>query len=210
MNYEIFYEPVAHIIVDDVFDDNEYNELFNSIQKVENDMTPGTLTETKYFTQQQSKIYNSFIKRNFNFWPTEHNDEDSNKIVSIVKNKIFSLAMRKVYVSVKDSMFQYFHFANRGSILVSKYTQGSFYDWHYDLSGSITSNMLLSKDNVIGGNFLLKNVHGKIKEVKFKNNRCILFPALCSHKVTEVINDCNRYSIQCFSSINLENGVKDE
>jgi hypothetical protein len=204
MKYEIFYDPVAHIVIDNFFNDEEYSLLFDSIEKVEEKMHLGTFQQISYLNGKQKQIKDLFLKNNFNLWPDENSSIEESIILNLVKNKIFSVEMKKIYVSVQDSTFQYFHFANVGSILLSKYKKGGFYDWHYDTSASVTGNILLSKDDVIGGNFLMKSVHGKVKEVKFKTNRCLLFPALCVHKVTEVKNECNRYSIQCFSSINLE------
>lgn len=209
MNYEIFYDPIAHVVIDNFFDQTEYDILFDCIQKIEEHMSAGSVINYNV-TGNFIKSTKNIIKRNFNFWPHLNSDEASTMIEKIIQEKLWSEEMRRVYVSVKDSNFQYFHFANQSTILVSKYTKNSYYDWHFDTCATVTPNMMISKDEVIGGNFIMKNIFGEIKEVQYKNNRCVLFPSLCSHKVTEVENDCSRYSIQYFSSTNLENGVRDE
>lgn len=194
MKYEYFYEPISHLIVEDFFTEEEYDSLFDLIKKIEPHMKLG-----KYSTDKDLYV-NSNIKQNLNFWPYFHREiRESNLIGNLIESKMWSKKMREIYHESIDSTFQYYHKTNNANILISKYVKGNFYNWHQDLIKSITGNIWLSKDYVEGGNLILKSVHGKEKEIKYKNNTCIFFPSECDHKVTEIINDCERFSIQYFA-----------
>lgn len=195
MKYEYFYDPVSHLIIEDFFTEEEYDSLFDLIKKIESYMIPGKSAKGN------DKRVNLNQKKNLNFWPYQNREiYESNIIGRLIESKMWSQQMRGIYHKSIDSNFQYYHKTNDASILISKYVKGDFYNWHSDLIKSITGNIWLSKDYVEGGNLILKSVHGKEKEIKYKDNTCIFFPSECDHMVTEITNDCERFSIQYFAS----------
>lgn len=158
-------------------------------------MTPG-----KFYKNEEDNIIRD-IKNNLNFFPYAHTDlPESNLIIDMIERKVWSQEMRKIYHEVKDSMFSFFHYSNESNIMLSRYEKGSHYDWHRDLMRSLTLNIWLSDDDVIGGNFEIQNVLGNTKTINYGDNMMIAFPSECQHRVTKIENDCIRYSIQYFST----------
>ena len=205
MNIEIYYDPIAHIVISDFFTKYEYETLYSLIEKIESEMDPGVT----YSKDKKSITLNEKVKKNKTFWPYNRMDLiESSAICFIIEKKMWTDEMRSLYKNVKDSAFNYYHNTNKSSITISKYTKNDFYKEHYDRLRSISGNILMSKDIVEGGNFILKNVHGEIKQINHKNNTCLLFPSECLHYVTPIENDCKRFSIQYFSEIDYAASIK--
>ena len=197
MNIEIYYDPIAHVVISDFFTEDEYETLYSLIEKIEPEMDEGTLIFNNEY------ILDEKIKKNKMFWPYDRMDLIESGIIStIIEKKMWTDEMRSLYKNVKDSTFNYYSNTNKSEIMISKYTKNDFYNEHPDRLRSITGNIWISKDVVEGGNFILKNVHGEIKQIDYKNNTCLLFPSECLHGVTPIENDCKRFSIQYFSDIN--------
>jgi len=194
MRYENFYDPIAHLVIDDFFTEDEYNEIFNLMNSLKEFMAIGV-----YMANDKEKL-NIIGKYNFNIflnaWP---DNVACQRIKEIIETKFWSYELRKTYLTNKDSMFQYHHYSNSTEIMVSKYPKNGHYDWHKDINRSLTGNIMISNDTVEGGNFYLKSNSGQIKEIEFKTNRVIFFPAECQHMVSPVTNDTERFSIQYFA-----------
>ena len=198
MQYEYFYEPLTHLIVEDFFDDAEYELVYDLIVKLNDMLGPGTYVKNHVDSVDLS------IKKNKNLWLYSAKSDDAQKLVKIIEDKMWSEKMRTIYFESLDSSFQYYNKTNQSSILLSEYNKGDYYNWHQDLLKSVTANIWIAKDVVEGGDLILKSVKDKEKTIKYKSNMCIFFPSECLHCVTEVKNDSSRYSIQYFSSMNYE------
>jgi hypothetical protein len=199
MNIEIYYDPIAHVVINDFFTENEYETLYSLIEKIEPEMDAGTIFDYS----KNGEMLNEKFKKNKNFWPYSRMDVIESGIIGvIIEKKMWTDEMKNLYKNVKDSTFNYYYNTNKSEIMISKYTKNDFYNEHTDRLRSITGNIWMSKDVVEGGNFILKNVHGEIKQINYKNNTCLLFPSECLHGVTPIENDCKRFSIQYFSDIN--------
>jgi hypothetical protein len=198
MRYENFYDPIAHLVIDDFFTTDEYDEVFDIINSLKGSMEPGVYVDHRG-DRLEEKI-NVMQKKNFNIFPKYSTDSIACKrIIEILENKFWSYEMREIYLTNKDSMFQYHHYNNSNEIMISLYPKNGHYDWHRDINRSLTGSVMISNDQVEGGNFYLKNNFGQIKEIEFKTNRVIFFPAECKHMVSPVTNDTERFSIQYFT-----------
>lgn len=196
MNIEIHYDPIAHVIIGDFFTKDEYDTLYSLIQKIEPEMHSGKIMNEGSLVN----VVNKTLKNNLNFWPYHRRDLiESDIISSIIEEKMWTFDMQILYQGVKDSAFNYYKNSNKSQILISKYTKNDFYKEHFDTMASITGNIWISNDDVMGGNFILKNVLGETKQIDYKNNTCLLFPSQCLHTVTPIENDCKRFSIQYFA-----------
>jgi len=196
MKYEYYYDPVCHLVIDDFFNESEYSKMIRLIKECEPYMIDGLMTKTDTGELVQDKN-----KKNKNLWVyANQNDVNQCKeIIDIIENKIWSNEMRAIYFEAKDNLFQYYHTVNSSDILVSKYTKNSFYNWHIDLTKSLTGNIWLSEDIVVGGDLYLESNFREIKKIEYRNNCAIFFPSECRHMVSNIKNDSVRYSIQYFS-----------
>jgi Rps23 Pro-64 3,4-dihydroxylase Tpa1-like proline 4-hydroxylase len=203
LKYEIFYRPIAHIIIDNFFTEDQLKKTFYCIDNLEELMNYGKVVD-----KENSVTETNFkFKKVKNLWVYELIQDSNNvnemakEFINLIENKMWSNEMRNLYLECTDSLFQYYHEVNESQILLSKYEKGNFYDWHHDLAISVTGNIWLSRDNVEGGNLILVNNKTESKEIKFRNNACILFPGRCAHMVSEVLNDSKRFSIQYFTNV---------
>ena len=197
MNYQICYEPIAHVIFYNIFSKEERKIIMNTLNALSVYMAPGEV-----FMNKENKIVKN-MKDNLNFWPYNRTDlSESNLIIDIIERKVWAQEIRKIYLEVKDSMFSFFHYSNESHIMISRYEKNSYYDWHRDLQRSLTLNIWLSDDDVVGGNFEIQNLLGDIKSINYDDNMMIAFPSECHHRVTRIENDSTRYSIQYFSTYN--------
>jgi len=216
MKYEIFYDPITHIVFDDFLDDEQYEKVLSCIKHFEPMMYQGEVLKAGVKRNTVELDFNRInleVKRAKNIWPYDYYAVDpvAKEFCSILESAIWSDEMRQVYLQCTDSAFHYFHEVNSSQFLVSKYEKGDFYDWHKDgLRGfAPTGNIWLSEDDVQGGNLIISNFFGQGKEIKYKTNRFTLFPSRSLHMVTEVLSDCKRFSIQYFSLLKEEDN-KDE
>jgi hypothetical protein len=197
MRYEHFYEPISHAVVEDFFGD-QYDEVLSLVKQLETNLENGFVVHDIY--RKNSEVFDVINKKNKNFWLDKYPDNlVAKRLSDIVLSKIWSDEFRQMYVTNKDSMFQYYHRSNKGSILLSKYERGDFYEWHIDKTRSLTCSIVLSEGVVDGGEFCLKATTGEVKRLNLKSNSAIFFPSECTHKVTEVRGDVPRFSIQYFT-----------
>jgi hypothetical protein len=205
MRYEIFYDPITHIVFDDFFTDLEYEKILSCIKHFEPMMYQGEVLKLDVETNivHRTNDIKLQTKKAKNIWPYNYYSVDSKakEFCDILERVIWSKEMREVYLQCKDSAFHYFNEVNSSQFLVSKYEKGDFYEWHKDvlIGFAPTGNIWISEDVVDGGNLVITNSYGHQKEIKYKTNRLILFPSRSIHKVTEVLNECKRFSIQYFS-----------
>lgn len=216
LKFEIFYDPIAHIVIDNFFSQEEYDRAFFLIDHLENFMFDGKVLNIKDpendDVKEKVNEVNFTYKKVKNIWPYDIADNDAlaKEFCQLIERKMWTNEMATIYSECKDSLFQFYHFVNNSHILVSKYEKGDFYNWHHDVGMSITGNIWLSRDNVEGGDLILHNPNPisnpkqEKKIIKYRSNACILFPGRSDHMVSEVLNDSKRFSIQYFSQI-IEN-----
>lgn len=84
---------------------------------------------------------------------------------------------------------------NKGGILLSKYSEGDYYESHQD-DTYYTAVLWLLFEEVEGGGFSFQ-FDGEDLEVEVKHNRMVLFPSVYNHKVHEVLSG-TRYAVSAF------------
>jgi hypothetical protein len=197
MIYEHYYDPIAHAIVHDFFED-QYDEVFDLVKQLDPYLEDGYVTHDIY--KKNSEVFDVINKKNKNFWLNKCSDNPiSKRLNELVLSRIWSNQFRKMYLENKDSLFQYYHRSNVGNILISKYSDGGFYEWHIDKTRSLTCSIVMFDGTIDGGDFCLKANSGEVKRYSLETNSAIFFPSECTHKVTEVKSNTPRYSIQYFS-----------
>lgn len=196
MKVEIFHEPLTIVMVHDFFSCEERLFLIDFFKHNNKNFFRGSVVSSE---TQNKEVYHA-RKNNKNLWLYENKDSIRNcrNVINLIENKMWSNDLRNVYNEVKDNLFHFFQSVNSSSILVSKYTKGSFYDWHIDNALSITGNIWLCDSKVTGGDFEVKNQMGESRVFNYKDNTLLLFPSLAFHRVTKVEKG-TRYSIQYFS-----------
>lgn len=205
MKYQHYYDPVCHLIVEDFFDENEYHKIIHLIKQCDSFMEDGVMTDTKTGEKISDKN-----KKNKNLWLYKNREsiKECKELIDIIENKIWSEEMRNIYFQTKDSLFQYYHTCNTSDILLSKYTKNSYYNWHIDMTKSLTGNIWISEDTVDGGDLYLESNFKDIKKIEYRNNCAIFFPSECRHMVSNIKNDSIRYSFQYFTETIYPNGLR--
>lgn len=198
MNVEIFHEPLTIVVVHDFFSCEERLFLIDFFKHNDKNFFRGSVATP----ENNHKEEYHYKKNNKNLWLYENKDNIPycTDVINLVEGKMWSQEMRKLYLETKDNLFHFMSRTNNSSILVSKYTKGSFYDWHVDNAQSLTGNIWLCEKPVTGGNFEVQNQLGEIRLFTYKDNTLILFPSLALHRVTKVEKG-TRYSIQYFTKV---------
>lgn len=88
--------------------------------------------------------------------------------------------------------WRYFDSKNVMSVIAAKYSEGDYYEPHFDHS-MLTILCFFADDYVLGGDLVLEKSH----KINFKHNRVVIIPGVIIHEVTPVLAG-NRYSITMF------------
>jgi Rps23 Pro-64 3,4-dihydroxylase Tpa1-like proline 4-hydroxylase len=178
--------PVRHIVIDEFLGVNTNQHVLNLIQKQLPQLEPGQVQ-----TNNGSIEVADQFKRNGNQWL----DPFDSEIVNIFRNNFFKF----------DIAEELNHNKRSHNILLSRYIDGDFYNWHTDLGGFCTWNYFAIPEpkQFTGGDFVLSNALEDANPIDTTviepvNDRLIIFPAQYRHKVTPIVGAGTRYSIQVF------------
>jgi Rps23 Pro-64 3,4-dihydroxylase Tpa1-like proline 4-hydroxylase len=178
--------PVRHIIIDEFLGVKTNQHVLKLIQAQLPQITPG-----QAHTDSGSIEVADQFKRNGNNWL----DPFDSEIANIFRNSFFKFEVAEELDHNKRSH----------NMLLSRYVDGDFYNWHTDLGGFCTWNYFAipTPKQFTGGDFVLSNALAGTDPVDTKviepvNDRLIIFPAQYQHRVTPVVGAGVRYSIQIF------------
>ena len=178
--------PVRHIVIDDFLGDRTNQHVLDLIQAQLPQIEPGQMQ-----TDTGSIEVADQFKRNGNSWL----DPFDSEIANIFRNNFF-----------KFNVAEELNHNKRGhNILLSRYVDGDFYNWHTDIGGFCTWNYFAIPEpkQFAGGDFVLSNapadgVPADTKTIESVNDRLVIFPAQYQHRVTPVVGAGTRYSVQVF------------
>jgi hypothetical protein len=186
--------PVPHVVIDNFLGTANNQRLLTAIECVRDDMNLGTVNHSGIEQVDD-------LKRNRNLWL----DPFDETIAGFFKNYIFQINVDHPeldHLQINGQSRAY-------SILLSKYTNKDYYDWHTDLNGHCTWNYFCYREprKFVGGDFLLSDCLHDATEflqteiIECVNDRLIIFPAKYQHSVSQMNTDVGeRYSIQIFFS----------
>ena len=178
--------PVRHIVVDEFLGAKTNQHVLDLIQAQLPQIEPG-----QAHTDSGSIEVADQFKRNGNSWLDPFDCE----IADILRNNFFKF----------DVAEELDHNKRSHNILLSRYIDGDFYNWHTDLGGYCTWNYFVIPEpkQFAGGDFVLSNALAKqdpldVKVIEPVNDRLIIFPAQYQHRVTPIVGAGTRYSVQVF------------
>jgi len=221
MKFFTFYEPCAHVIIEDFLDDQTNKNFVDLAKKLKPYAGPN---KTYNPIGDQYIIKHSDVS-NMNIWLGELKEckdellvNKSIELTNVLEKRIWETDIREIFYSMNDSLFKMYQLSNYSSFLLSWYEKNDYFKYHADDISSITGNYLFNDNIIEGGDFCLAHIpaaHDKstkkggekfknsIKRIPFKNNSIIFFPGAAFHGVSEILLG-TRFSIQywasCFTS----------
>jgi hypothetical protein len=194
-------QPFGHVIVENTFDEREYNNVWNELMFLQPKMRNGhdTGASQNMFGATNKNGFGIFLEDFFKF--SNHSD------IFLCTRKLISNFMISS-VSNFDIYFQLFDRINTDTVLTQCYKNGDYYLPHKD-SGLFTIVTLLhnTPKKYSGGEFVFPEYN---YEVSLENNHSIIFPSMVLHEVKEVITESKnmqdfRYTISMFLQQNNSN-----
>lgn len=206
MKYTIYREPFTHIVIDDwlpwVYNLQILNELAALVPY---------MRDSKVNSDQGLKVAAS-VKSSKNLWMFQHDARTKcdYKISTVFEKHIWSSEVKNILKETNDSLFQTMMYTDTSQLLLSRYENGDHYDWHRDYNPTCTMNYMLAREPLkfSGGDFVLGSWDDKTEQhkIEFKNNRLVIFPSRCFHKVETVTGfkgspDNARFTLQYWSKL---------
>lgn len=187
------------LVIDDFFDSNERNLIWNELVFLSDKMQG---PENTYSATNRNEP-NKLLKRNHGvFIPEVLNPRYS--FIMKAHTKLSSPEVKNKFIN-ESNYFQYLKSDFEYGILLSRYNDGDHYKPHADtvLMSCITW-MYKEPKMFTGGDFIIES-QGKEHKIELKNNRTVLFPSCLLHAVTPVTMHSNetldgRFSISAFIS----------
>jgi hypothetical protein len=180
INPVIYNKRYPYLIVDNFYNEDEYNSVFNELESfqdiLENDDSP----------ELQKELNGVINKTRIYLDKTYLNRREQSVILSIDVDKICTDKIMEAYDETTPASVT-FRCTNSDWTQVSYYEGGDTYLRHYD-SVMHTCLIYINKEpkRFTGGNLKFTKSN---QVVEFKNNRLVIFPSYYIHEVDEVIMD---------------------
>ena len=198
------------VIVDDFYDNRQQSVIMQELLFLNNDsrkLLDPKDTGSAWTADENAEDGKVYLKKN----KAIHLDDVylGNRNISNIlteNRKIFSDEVCDEIIK-NHTMFRYLRYANRDTTLVSYYENSDYYLPHRDDS-TLTALTWFYKEpkSFFGGDLILE----ESVKINCVNNRCVIFPSIMLHSVTEIQLDNNkkntnngRFTISQFVSYNL-------
>lgn len=189
--------PVEHIVIDDFFPLDEHGKFLSeceSVIKKSSDVDKSALDDDGNVLR---KGHCCFLDRLFL-------DRSESYILSNFRKYLYSEKISSTIFDI-DTMLQYWTLTNSDWSMVSYYENSDYYKPHKDMS-LFTSLIWLNKDpQEFTGGDLTFTTHQHT--IEYKNNRCVIFPSVTTHEVSEIKmkegGSNGRYCISVFTMIDF-------
>lgn len=173
-------QPV--IIINNYFDNNEYNQLTNFIF----DLNPYEWHTNPKKTFGAAKEEGTIqLKKNYAINLDSLYTAEGRKYCPVfnINRKLFIKEVTKKLIKL-NSLFNYLESCNSDTTFLNYYENNNLYDFHKDIA-VFTANYIFFKEpkNFKGGEF---NIENKLIN-KPENNTMIIFPSFLHHKVETVL-----------------------
>ena len=171
-------DPFPHIIVDDLYNQNELNLIWEELNFLCYPMKMNPPSKRESALDSDGNL----LKNNNLLWIDDiYTDRKYSSILNINRKIFKERFLRKhPHWMFRDNMITI------DSTLISYYENEGYYKKHQDTS-SITALTWFYKSpkKFIGGDLIL-SLDQEDKLIEVKNNRCVFFPSLIYHTVTMV------------------------
>lgn len=195
-------EPFPHIIIDEFFDKQSYDNVFEEILSLKETMGGPHITGAA-----RSPETNQYIKRGHGivldlFYKEKRNDS---RILTSLEKLLFCDEVLEIGCKTGFFFTYYYPYLNRDYTVLQSYGDGDYYDAHMDQS-IVTSITLVYKEPKEYDGGVLSFPEEKY-EIYLKNNQTIIFPSRVPHQVSKVIKsndnfETNRFTISKLISFN--------
>ena len=180
-------DPVPHIVIDDLFSEQELFYIKDELQTLYDFSKKSTCVDT------YGNTVDSFIDKRKEIWINSFfPDQKDSKIISLFREKVSSENLLDIFN--KNTLFSYVNHIFKLSGIVGFYEDGDFIKPHEDynfftmnlmLGYSVPENSELYLSNNTFKNPLSKDSI-KIKKIDFKPGRLVVFPSKNLHWVDPI------------------------
>jgi len=187
--------PVEYIVIDDFLPDDVQNQFLiecENLIKKSSDVDKSALDPEGNILRKGSCC---FLDRMFL-------DRSDSYILSNFRKYLYSEQISNTIFDI-DTIMQYWTLTNSDWTMVSYYENSDYYKPHKDMS-LFTSLIWLNREpKQFDGGDLTFTSHNHT--IKYKNNRCVIFPSVTTHEVSEIKmkDNCEngRFCITVFTMI---------
>lgn len=198
-----FKNPFPHIVLDEVYTDEELTLIWNEInflqKKLVDPIKTGVASELmeenrfQHFAIQKTKILKKaqgiFLDSIYN---PEYNISDILKIIA----KIFCEDVRQACKKT-DLILEQLNYTNYDSSLLNHYFDGDYYEPHRDSSIISIINVFHKTPKAYDGGELYFPDHDYVLDLK--NNQTLIFPSIVMHGVKKITTNTDDKSFGRFS-----------
>ena len=190
--------PFEHVVVDDLFTEEELNLIWREIDFLDSKLLPPKDTGSAKDEKE------NLLKSNKGIFLDDIYTAKGREVSDILKvnRKVFHENITKAATHLSP-FYEFIKETNFDSTLINYYENNDYYDPHKD-NALFTIVIFLYREpkGFTGGNFLFSDYE---HEVKLKANRMVLFPSIIKHTVTPIkttskLPGYGRYSMSMFVS----------
>jgi hypothetical protein len=191
MNYQINTEPFSHVIIEETFDEDQYDMIWRELDFLLNKFKDpaGYMAakddEGKYLTTAKGLSLDSVY----------HNDyRNISDILTICENMFFNNDKFYDDLIAKDDYWITYQRSSEDYTKIRRYFPGDGYEPHSDTWVHVLITTTLCHKEDAGGNLYFPRYD---HEIETKNNKTVIFPGWIEHSVTDVLEN-DRYAITKF------------
>lgn len=179
LNIEIKREPFIHVLIHDIYDDNERSSLWAELLFLQKRMVPG------YSTGSAGNTLGIPKKRNTGLFVNEiYRNVEFSSVLVLARTLLSDSYLKHTISNINDVYFDLYDSINSDICLVQAYANGDYYKPHRD-DCIFTSICCFTKEpRTYSGGLLHFPKHEYLLDLQ--DNQCIIFPSRIEHGVTEV------------------------
>lgn len=203
--FEVKKQPIA--VIDNIYQENEVAQIWQELCFLNNDPSKFYQPEdtgSAYTTSDTGE--KEFLKKNkalsidYTF-----RDRSASSILTL-NRKLFTSEVTDE-ITKNNILFRYWRHANSDGSLVSYYENSDYYLPHHDNATMTALTWFYQKRKAFhGGDIVFENEF----KVECKSNRCVIFPSILEHEVTQISmeeqnlnKNLGRYTISQFISFQI-------
>ena len=167
-------DPFPHIIVDDLYNENELSMIWEELNFIcrPNKMDLPSKSESAFDGDE-------ILKKNKLIW-----------VDQIYTNRKYSNILdlnRKTFTTISHDHWLFKNFnASQDTTLISYYENENYYKKHVDSAILTCLTWFYKEPKRFEGGDVIFSIENKEKIVKIKNNKCVIFPSMIHHAVINV------------------------
>jgi|DEB0MinimDraft_4_1074332.scaffolds.fasta_scaffold05041_5 hypothetical protein len=167
-------DPFPHIIVDDLYNQNELNLIWEELNFIcrPNKMQIPNKSESAFEGDD-------ILKKSKMIWVDQiYTDRKYSNILDL---------NRKTFTTISHDHWLFKNFpASQDCTLISYYENENYYEKHVDAAVLTCLTWFYKEPKRFGGGDVIFSIENKEKIINVKNNKCVIFPSMIHHAVTNV------------------------